>query len=54
MLEPAILGLLGTMTTGIIVFGLKFEHRLTRVECKVDAIVKKNGIEPGDIKRVNV
>jgi len=46
MLEPAILGLLGTMATGMVVFGLKAEHRLTNLECKVDALVEKNGIEP--------
>jgi len=46
MLEPVILSLLGTMAAGMVVFGIKAEHRLTNLECKLDAVVKKNGIEP--------
>jgi len=46
MLEPVILSLLGTMTAGMVVFGIKAEHRLTNLECKMDALVEKNGIEP--------
>ena len=50
MLEfgPVILGLVGTMTAGGVAFGFRVEHRMTKMECKVDAIVKKNGMEPKD------
>jgi len=48
MLEPVILGLLGTMTAGAVAFGFKVEHRLTRVETKMDGLLKKNGLEPSD------
>jgi len=48
MLEPVILGLLGTVTAGAVGFGFKVEHRLTRLETKMDGLLKKNGLEPGD------
>lgn len=48
MLEPVILGLLGTMTAGAVAFGFKVEHRLTRVETKMDGLLRKNGLEPRD------
>jgi len=46
MIDAAILGLLGIIMAGGVTFGLKFEHRMTKVECKVDAICKKNRIVP--------
>lgn len=46
MIEGAILGLLGVMLTGGVAFGFRVEHRMTKVECIVDAIAKKNGIVP--------
>jgi len=46
MIEAAILGLLGIMGAGGVAFGIRVEHRMTKVECIVDAIAKKNGIVP--------
>jgi len=48
MIEVAILGLLGVMAGIAIPISLRWENRLTRVEAKMDAMLKHDGIEPGD------
>ncbi len=49
MLEPAILGLLGIMIGVGVPMSFKWERRLTRVETKMDSLLKKNGIEPSSL-----
>lgn len=46
MIEAAILGLLGIIVAGGVAFGIRVEHRITMVECILDAVAKKNGIVP--------
>lgn len=48
MVDPTVLITLGAMTSGAVAFGLRVEHRLTRLEDKMDIMLKNNGIEPKD------
>lgn len=42
------LGFAGVMLAVFVPILIKGEHRLTRLECKVDAILKSNGVDPED------
>lgn len=43
-----ILGFAGIVVAVFVPILLKFEHRLTNVEGKVDALLKNNGLNPAD------
>jgi len=45
------LGFAGVIMAVIVPVLLKFEHRLTNVESKVDALLKNNGLNPSDYTR---
>lgn len=48
MVETFIITIMGVMLPTVIVMSIRTEHRLTRLETKMDSLLKKNGIEPQD------
>lgn len=42
------LGFVGIVMAVFVPLGIKFEHRLTKVEVKIDALLDHNGIDPKD------
>lgn len=44
-------GLVGVFIAIFIPVSIKTEHRLTRVETKLDVLLEKNGIDPRECKK---